>query len=229
MKFIDKLPPRKELTKRRDDAAKEIERGVKDKQKSVARLGEAEKRRSEIDKQYTLLREQRRNLMVQEKDKEAEDVEKQIGELEKADDRTKEFIEALKKDINDCDAFAARAEAARKAAEEQLVTLSLYELLDEWNATAPALARIALKLHLKTKELHIPLEKLPGLPFLGNNQERNKYGALETIPRFAVEGILRHNDQHPGALDRNEKNIGELSFFDAEMYERNPDLFKELQ
>jgi hypothetical protein len=226
MKFTDKLPPRKELTKRRDDAITEVERIERERQKCIMRKADAERRLAEIDTQHEQLRKQRQAYMLADQDKEAEGIEKQIVSLEKEEGRVKELQAGLVRVIGECGTFSARQVETRKAAEGQLATLSLYELLDEWNAAAPTLAKIALKIHLKAKELRLSIEDLPGLPRYDRRHLQNVYGGLETLPKFMPGGVLRSDKMTANGVDQ--YTVGELSFFDIEAYDRDPGLFKEI-
>jgi hypothetical protein len=179
-KFVDLLPPRKELTKRRDDAVKEIERIEKERIKCISRQGDTEKRLAEIDKQYSELRDQRQKFMIDEKDKEAEGVEKQLEQLEREEPRVKELQAGLVRVIGECGTFSARAVEALKVAEEQLGQYDLFVLYDAYNERAAVLAETVRNIHDKRLDLGLGFD---GWPDAGVRAD-DKDGALVSIPKL---------------------------------------------
>jgi hypothetical protein len=194
-KFVDLLPPRKELTKRRDDAVKEIERIEKERIKCISRQGDTEKRLAEIDKQYSELRDQRQKFMIDEKDKEAEGVEKQLEQLEREEPRLKELQAGLVRVIGECGTFSARAVEALKVAEEQLGEFELYTLYDRYNEAAPVLAEVVKQIYNKRRAMG--METNGGMPDAGVTVQDREKGALNTIPRLRSREEVKNEGTTP--------------------------------
>ncbi len=219
MRFMDKLSASPSaLEKSRNAAEKDIGRIEKELAGVSVRLDAANEKFNAAKTTIEQLRRDRAELLADGGDSKV--LDKQIGDFRQEIEKTSDELVGLQGRIAGKESELKSLQEGLKTIEADIGLAGLFALLDDYNKIAPDLAAVVTKIHVKAKELRIPIEKLPGLA-REFHYKRDHYGAIDIIPRFVPEGLRRTAEEMeklgPGADPM--RPIDEIAFFDKDTYD----------
>jgi septal ring factor EnvC (AmiA/AmiB activator) len=183
MKFTDLLPPRKELVKKADQLAGEIERGKKEIEKLSIKKGDSEKLIAGMSRTKAEFEQQRRKAIMDEESQGIIDsIEESIKQEESREKQHHDRIEGLIDAISQWGQKVKKEEVEQTSAADQVQLFDLYDLYDRYNEAAPKLAEIVRGIYNIRKTLGMGTNG--GWPDVSVTGEIREKSVFEDIPKL---------------------------------------------